>query len=145
MKFHTCNFVDYFCIYSKEIYDIFSNHLLNTENYYEADYIITCLSNELNYPKYGNMNYARGNKSIKNILIFMQEIFGVSNKKYVIFFHTTTDDVDNNVCYSKDDTDTNSIVICPPAIKHYDFSILLQKKYFVSFKGKCNDYIFFKN
>ena len=50
MKIHTCNFSDYFCIYSKEIYDIFSIYPLNTGSK-EADYIITCLSNELNYPK----------------------------------------------------------------------------------------------
>ena len=146
MKIHTCNFSDYFCIYSKEIYDIFSIYPLNTGSK-EADYIITCLSNELNYPKYGNMNYARGQKAIGNTLSFMQQIFGeeiyipFSNKKYIIFFHTSTFFFDNiiNICYSKDEDDINSIVICPPAIKKYEFSkILLQKKYLVSFKGNVN-------
>ena len=140
---------DFFCIYAKEIHEIFQKSTYRTTKINEADYIITCLSDELNYPKYGNMPYARSNLDIKNIKGFVDCFFPQHQKK-VVFCHIPVSKTNSiiTVCYSKDDTDQDSIVICPPAIIQYSFNQTLNRKYLMSFKGNIkgsiNRYNIFK-
>lgn len=138
MKIYTCNFSNHLVFYAKEIYNIFNNSKFNTTNYDEANYILTCLSDELNYPIYGNMQFALPNNYMYDVVSFIKNNFNLhENKKIIIFYHTTQFFIDNviNICYTKNDDDDRSIVICPPAIKKYIFNKNIDKKYFLSFKG----------
>lgn len=143
MKIFACNRLkDFFVIYAKEINECFNNTIFNTDNPLDADYLITCLSDERNYPIFGNMEYANSKIEIKNINAFLNKHFHVKKSQNIVIFYHTPQSVKSNVitvCYSKDDNDLHNIVICPPAIKNYTFNSLLeQKKYFVSFKGNVN-------
>ena len=143
MKIFVCNrFQDFFVMYSKEINNIFNNTTFNTDNFKEADYLITCLSEEKNYPIFGNMDYANSKIEIKNINVFLNKYFHLNNSQKIIIFCNIPKVFKYNiinVCYSKDDNDFHNIVICPPAIKNYTFNnILDKKKYLVSFKGNIN-------
>jgi hypothetical protein len=128
----------FFCTYSKEIQEIFNNSIFITNNFQESNYFITCLSNETNYPKYGNQEYAKSKKKIKNLNKFIDQYFNLyAFQKIVIFYHTPIHFKSNviTVCYCKDDIDKYNILICPPAIQIYNFNNNINKKYFVSFKG----------
>jgi hypothetical protein len=138
MKIYTCNFSNNLVFYAKEMYNIFNNSEFNTSNYDEANYILTCLSDELNYPIYGNMGFALPNDYIYDVVSFIKNNFNLyENKKIITFYHTTQFYIDNviNICYTKNDDDDRNIVICPPAIKKYIFNKNIDKKYFLSFKG----------
>lgn len=138
MKIYTNNFKSYYCIYAAEIYNIFKNSHMNVDEQSEANYIITCLSDELNYPNYGNMDSVRGEKGIENIIKFVSEnVKTTNNQKIITFYHILNGLPDNmiNVCYSKTFNDTKSIVICPPAINKFSFNKRANKPYLVSFKG----------
>lgn len=143
MKIFVCNRLqDCFVIYAKEINQLLNNTPFNTDNPVDADYLITCLSDERNYPIFGNMEYANPKIEIKSINAFINKNFHVKKSQKIIIFYNTPQHVKSNVitvCYSKDDNDLHNIVICPPAIKKYTFNNSLDtKKYFVSFKGDVN-------
>jgi hypothetical protein len=142
MKIFVCNKLkDFYCIYSKEINLIFNDTRFNTTDFKEAHYLITCLSDERNYPIYGNMPYAEPKTNITNISAFLNKYFNLNIfQKVVIFYHTPVVFSNNviNICYSKDDSDKNNIVICPPSIQKYTFNNGINKKYFVSFKGNIH-------
>jgi hypothetical protein len=142
MKIFICNRLHpYFVIYSKEINKILNNNQFVTNEWSNADYIITCISQELNYPIFGNMDYSRPKIEIKNIYAFihlMCKQFRINpNNKLVIFQNSPT--VFSNrvisVCYAKNDNDNINVVICPPAIQKYSFNNTVNKKYTLSFKG----------
>ena len=144
MKIYVCNKLwNCFVIYSKEINLIFNTTLssYNTRNVNDANYIITCISDETNYPIYGNPRYAIPRMKIKDINVFIEKLFVLKQgQKIVVFYHTPKVFNNNtiNVCYSKHDNDSNNIVICPPAIKQYSFNNNIDKKYFISFKGNIH-------
>lgn len=143
MKIFVCNRLQgFFVIYAKEINQLLNNTIFNTDKPVDADYLITCLSDERNYPIFGNMEYANSKIEIKNINAFLNKHFHIKKSQKIIIFYHTPQNVESNVitaCYSKDENDLHNIVICPPAIKNYTFnSILDKKKYFVSFKGNVN-------
>jgi hypothetical protein len=131
-------------MYAQEILPIFNQCQYTCKNKSEADYFITCLSDELNYPVYGNMDYARSknwmdNVSMSNLLNKYAEL--TLSKKIVAFCHVPIAINKNNIilmCYSKKDEDKQNIVICPPAIKKYNFNNNFDKKYFISFKGNIH-------
>jgi hypothetical protein len=132
---------DFYCVYSKEINEIFNNSSFVTKNVKEANYLITCLSNETNYPIYGNPNYAKSKYQIINLNYFLKNKFNLYNfQKIIIFYHIPIVFMHNviNICYSKEDKDLKNIVICPPAIKTYKFNNNIDKKYFISFKGNIS-------
>jgi hypothetical protein len=142
MKIFVCNkLYDFFTIYSKEIMYICNNSNFTTDQFKQANYLITCLSDELNYPIYGNMDYANSKNKIKDINMFIKKFVNLNNsQKIIVFYHTPKVFIDNtiNVCYSIPDDDNKNIVICPPAIKQYKFNKNINKKYLISFKGNVN-------
>ena len=105
----------------------------------DIDYIITCLSCETNYPVYGNPTESGGVK-IWDIENFIKYNFNFIEKKIIIFQDMTHFYFKNiiNVCYASKNDDKNSILICPPAIKIFNFNNNINKKYFMSFKGNIN-------
>lgn len=132
MTFFICDkLTEYYTIYSNEI----NMYLLNSKYNKnvpigDADFIITCLSDERNYPIYGNMSVSRPKIeiNIKDIPLFLQNHFKLKIfQKIIVFFHVPIcNENDNiiNVCYTKNDNDAKNIVICPPAIKN----LIFQKK-----------------
>jgi hypothetical protein len=142
MKIFICNKLHpFFVIYSKEINIILNNSQFVTNEWSSADYLITCISQEQNYPIYGNMDYAKAKIYISDINAFIKKRFRINpHNKLVIFQNSPTVFLDNviNVCYSKNDNDDKNIVICPPAIKKYRFNESLNKNYLISFKGDIN-------
>jgi hypothetical protein len=142
MKIFICNKLQpYFVIYSKEINKILNSNQFVTNEWTNADYLITCLSDELNYPIYGNMSYAESEIKIHDISTFIKKSFRIkNNQQLVIFYHTPCVFMNNTtvVCYAKNDNDSKNIVICPPAIQKYTFNNTVNKKYFLSFKGNTH-------
>jgi len=142
MKIFICNkLYPYFVIYSKEINKILNNNQFVTKDWSNADYLITCISQEQNYPIYGNMEYARPRIQINNINAFIKKGFRLNpSNKLVIFQNSPTVFDDNviNVCYAKNVDDYKNILICPPAIKQYNFNNTVNKNYFLSFKGNIH-------
>lgn len=142
MTFFICdNFTEYYTIYSNEISMYLLNSIYNKNVPIEdADFVITCLSDERNYPIYGNMSVSKPKIEInkKDIPLFLQNHFELKIfQKIIVFFHVpiyNENDKIINVCYTKKDDDSKNIVICPPAIKKFKFS-KETKKYFVTFKG----------
>jgi hypothetical protein len=142
MKIFICNkLYPYFVIYSKEINKILNNNQFVTKDWSNADYLITCISQEQNYPIYGNMVYARPRIQINNINAFIKKMFRLNpSNKLVIFQNSPTVFDDNviSVCYAKNNDDYKNILICPPAIKRYNFNNTVNKNYFLSFKGNIH-------
>jgi hypothetical protein len=142
MKIFICNkLYPYFVIYSKEINKILNNNQFVTKDWSNADYLITCISQEQNYPIYGNMKYARPRIQINNINAFIKKMFRLNpSNKLVIFQNSPTvfDDTVISVCYAKNNDDYKNILICPPAIKRYNFNNTVNKNYFLSFKGNIH-------
>lgn len=142
MKIFICNKLKpYFVIYSKEVNNVLNNSKFVINDWKNADYIITCLSDEQNYPKYGDMKYAESKLKINDITLFIKNRFNLNpNQQLVIFRHIPCVFTKNtiNVCYAKHDNDYNSILICPPAIQKYNFNNTLDKKYILSFKGNVH-------
>lgn len=144
MSIYICDLENYHCVYAKEIYKIFNKNVLSDEFVIHkngpsnANYIITCLSDELNYPNYGDMDSARGENYIENIVQFVNQHIEASNEQKIVTFYCVLENfTDNmiNVCYSKNSNDTQSILICPPAIRKLSFNNRTNKSYFISFKG----------
>ena len=82
MKIFICNkLYPYFVIYSKEINKILNNNQFVTKDWSNADYLITCISQEQNYPIYGNMEYARPRIQIDYINAFIKGFRCVLRKK----------------------------------------------------------------
>ena len=130
MKIFICNkLYPYFVIYSKEINKILNNNQFVTKDWSNADYLITCISQEQNYPIYGNMEYARPRIQIDYINAFIKGFRLNPCNKLVIFQNSPTVFDDNviNVCYAKNDYDYKNILICPPAIKRYNFNNTVNK------------------
>lgn len=142
MKIFICNKMsNFFCIYSKEINEYFNKSEYVTHNIQDANYLITCLSDERNYPIFGNMKFANPKNKINNLNLFLTKYFKLNNfQKIVIFYHTPKIFLNNviTICYSKDNNDNNNIVICPPAIKKYSFNNNINKPILLSFKGFVN-------
>lgn len=138
--FFLYNFEENLSIYGKEIYNILKTSKFLTYNINEANIFITCLSTELNYPKFGNMNYAKPKKPIK-IPEFILNIENLNYGKHIFFHHTANTSYHNNlinICYAKKDDDDKNILICPPAITQFNFNSNLNRKFLISFKGKFN-------
>lgn len=130
-------------IWIEELFSELSKVENLTQNPYEADFFITEISAEANYPNYdmrGGPWPVRGSslvQHIKNLPYFDK------NKKHVMFYHNGSPEYDLdgilNIPYFNNQYNINrNFIMAPPAIKKYKFNKNIDKKYLISFKGTVN-------
>ena len=132
-------------IYQNEIYNILKKKSNISNNPKDPRKHIVVLSNETNYPLYGNPS------NIGNLCNFNLNITDFIKKlpyydiytKYYIFYHTPPVDNQNiiNIGYCKKYNDTNNIIIPPPAITKFKFNNnnSERRKYLLTIKANWSE------
>ena len=127
--------------YSNEIFESLKNHTLRTFDPNLAKIFITCLSNETNYPYYGNKLIV---DKIRQSIIPSENIVNtVENLKYynygthIIFYHTDPLNLPKNIINIPYHSTNNNFIMCPPSIKELSFNTtnIKDRSILLSFKG----------
>ena len=82
------NFSDYLTVYSKEIFDVLKFHPKRTLEPHNADFFITCFSNESNYPVFGRQDLGAPKKSLSKKQMVNKCCY-ISYGYHLTFFHSS--------------------------------------------------------
>lgn len=108
-------------MYGRELYHAFERHPQRTNNFSMANFFITTVGNECNYPNFD----MRGCTTQTPLAEFAQKHEFYGKRPHVVFLHTTPKDLPGgliNVAYTRP-----GIVIPPPAITRVEFGTTTRK------------------